>query len=788
MLACVSCTSGPERRAQSQRALLSHLAAIAVYTAASLIFLNPSPLLGFTRHPYEDPSGDPQVFVWGLAWYSHAIAHGLDLIFTKAVFSPVGYNLAWSTTILGPSLLVYPVTRYFGPIVSYNLLFQLAPVLSAYAAFALCYHVTRSALPALAGGFIYGFSSHAQFESANLHLALSFILPLITLLFLLRVENRIGRFEFASLLAICLIFQMLSSPEIFASASMFGVLALAIGWRMAGERWRLRARTTIRDTIWIVALVVAVLSPYFRHFVPSPFGLLPIYNPAHCSIDLLNFLVPTETSIVGNSCPARALHANFNAGTEPVGYLGLLSFLALVAVISPSSKPERATAVERILTILLLVICVMALGPVIRLNGAAIAPGPWLLAVPMPILNNALPARFMLYAFLLLAVLASIWFADRRWQPSTRWAVAVFTLLSILPSLGSSREYELNAFFSQGLYRRYLTEGDTVLILPYGSNGPGMLWQAESDFYFKMAGGYLGSVPAEYSAWPIVPALIADAPNILGYADQFKAFLSAHDVRAVIVSQAQYPRYANLGAALGVKPEKIGGVTLFKLNPSTLNAFRDITAAEMDSRYNVGRFGLVISAARAYLESGNKLDDLSPVTLRKLGFLSADLAGDTPHAQTGGYPLISATRGSREFQAAIAFIMSHALVRRRLAVELGPLAPNDSSSGIWIGPAPEQSIAVGVVAGASAAVALRSRFGGSATAVYYPYPLPFAEHLPTTDEPQQFLMVFRRDRFVALARGLPPSRFGTAVQRQALCVSEFGASLNQSSGSASSPR
>jgi hypothetical protein len=61
-------------------------------------------------------------------------------------------------------------------------------------------------------------------------------------------------------------------------------------------------------------------------------------------------------------------------------------------------------------------------------------------------------------------------------------------------------------------------------------------------------------------------------------------------------------------------------------------------------------------------------------------------------------------------------------------VELGPLASSYSSSGIWIGPASEESAAVGMVADASAAVALKNRFGGSASAVYYPHPLPFAEH------------------------------------------------------------
>jgi hypothetical protein len=69
-------------------------------------------------------------------------------------------------------------------------------------------------------------------------------------------------------------------------------------------------------------------------------------------------------------------------------------------------------------------------------------------------------------------------------------------------------------FFRDGMYARYLNRGETALILPYGETGNCMLWRAVSRFYFRMPQGWLGIVPREFQAWPIVDALVRDARYI----------------------------------------------------------------------------------------------------------------------------------------------------------------------------------------------------------------------------------------------------------------------------------
>jgi hypothetical protein len=90
-------------------------------------------------------------------------------------------------------------------------------------------------------------------------------------------------------------------------------------------------------------------------------------------------------------------------------------------------------------------------------------------------------------------------------------------------------------------------------------------------------------------------------------------------------------------------------------------------------------------------------------------------------------------------------LISRHAIRERLAVELGPVPAGDhvSSSGIWLGPWSDGTIALGVVAGPQAAASLRLRFGPRASAIYYPYPLPYSAQPESFNDRQMLLMTFK---------------------------------------------
>ena len=66
-----------------------------------------------------------------------------------------------------------------------------------------------------------------------------------------------------------------------------------------------------------------------------------------------------------------------------------------------------------------------------------------------------------------------------------------------MPNIGSGawRGFEPNsAFFTTHEYRSYLSRGETVLVLPFGQFGTGMLWQAETGMWFRLAGGFTSPI------------------------------------------------------------------------------------------------------------------------------------------------------------------------------------------------------------------------------------------------------------------------------------------------------
>jgi hypothetical protein len=123
-------------------------------------------------------SADPTIYIWALVWWPFSFIHHLNPFFPRIVYAPTSYNLAWATTIPGPSLLAYPITRWVGPIITYNVLRLLAPACAGWTAFLLCPHITRRFWPSLLGGYVFGFSSYMICEThGHLFLILIFSAP-----------------------------------------------------------------------------------------------------------------------------------------------------------------------------------------------------------------------------------------------------------------------------------------------------------------------------------------------------------------------------------------------------------------------------------------------------------------------------------------------------------------------------------------------------------------------------------------------------------------------------------
>ena len=542
--------------------------ALALYSLTSLLLFG-LPLLDSLGSEVVGPNDvEPSVFVWFLAWWPHALAHGENLFQTSALFAPEGYNLAWAPAIPGPSLLLAPVTLTAGPVVAYNLLVLACPALSAWTAFILCRHLVKRTAPALAAGYLFGFSAYVIADLQGVpNLAMAALLPLLAYLVVRHVEGSLRTPWFVGLGAAALVVQFLTSPELFATATVFGVVGwLGAVWLMPDRRPALYG--TAKACALSYAIAVVVLAPYlyFMFFEPA---IRPRHAiPEDYSADLLSYLFPGPDQWLGNQRFA-SLAATFGGqlggtGGGPRAYLGL-PLLAIVAAFALGSWRRAST---RWLVAAFGFLALAALGPRLHVAGVSTMPLPWEPITHLPLLRYAIPASFAVYTALVASVIAALWLADR---PNLgRWALVGAAIVFLVPAVGGSRWHaaaRTPALFAGSDYKRHIAREDRVFAVPFV--GGGQRWQARTGMAFDLSGGYIGSTPQRFLDTYARLAAAVDSPSPAATAE-VRRLLAGLGVTVIVVSDdLDDPRFAALFDAVAGHPAlRTGGVRLWRLRPA----------------------------------------------------------------------------------------------------------------------------------------------------------------------------------------------------------------------------
>jgi hypothetical protein len=549
------------------------LAALVLYAVSSVLLFG-LPIVSDLSGRYVGWGVDPASHAWFLAWWPHAIASGTNPFLTHAVWAPSGYNLAGSTAIPGPSLVMAPLTALFGPVVSYNVLCLAAPALSAWTAFLLSRRVTGRFGPSLVGGYLFGFSTYELGQlSGHPNLAFVALVPVAVLLVVRRVAGDLSPRRFVLFLAAVLVGQFLISTEVALTLALFGGLALVLAIALSPKSAR---PSLVRTTMQVGAayLISAVpLAPYL-YYVAKGASHSPIYAfyPSLYSTDALNFVIPTPLTFFGRHRFAQVA-ARFSGNiSEQVGYVGLPALTALVAF---AASRWRSTS-ARLLALMFVLVGVASLGPTIRIHGSTVVTGPWRAFTDLPLVKYVLPARLMMYEALLVGLAMSLWLAGAKGSgfPSwARWLVAGLAVVLLLPNpslpIWRSR-VDTPAFFADGLYRDLLQPGEIIVVIPYADRGNSMLWQAQTGFAFRMAEGYVSVVPPpEFSRYPILKTLY-DGELIPDARRELRSFLHDKGVSAIVVENGRAGPWADLFGSVDPQPVSVGGVTLYRVPRSIL--------------------------------------------------------------------------------------------------------------------------------------------------------------------------------------------------------------------------
>jgi hypothetical protein len=615
--------------------------ALVIYSAISVIFFG----MSIIHHPsqtYIGGGADPTVYMWALAWWPHAIANHLNLFITRLLWSPTGYNLVWATSIPGPSIVFYPVTCLFGPVVSYNILCLICPSAAAFCAFLLCRYICGRFWPALLGGYVFGFSPYVLSQMLG-HVVEMFIfpVPLVGYLVLMRMDKKLSQYGFTSFLVIILLFHFLSSSEVFATTTMFGALTMVMSYVIFGSESRYNIIGIAKEIASAYLLLAVLLAPYLYYVFAQ--GLPNAFYPATAySNDVLTFLVPPPVVFVGEH-PLSSITRHFletASWWEEAGYLGPALWLILCFFAWSYWRTEAG----KLLVLSFTLIAVMSLGPTLHFAGRALAPMPWWLFNQLPLIDQALPGRFGMYLFLVAGLAAAIYLSGVTIPAWRRALLGSFCVLFIAPRftiwqrtgrvpelLGTPglTKIETPSFFRFGEYKRYLARNDNVLILPQNRSSNCLLWQAKTRFYFRIAAVRIGPVaPAEFLRWPVL-STFDSGDEIMDFPEQLNAFLGAHQVKAIIVDPSDHGPWARLISESGLRPLEIGGILFYKVPPTVLASFRTATAHQMAEKEAAISFAALVSAANRYLDEGFPLAKLNPWEAQRLKLLAL------PQSDTG---------------------------------------------------------------------------------------------------------------------------------------------------------
>src|SRR4029077_15576411 len=128
----------------------------------------------------------------------------------------------------------------------------------------------------------------------HVNLAPLALLPLLALLAVRRWRGLTSRRRYVLATGAVYAAQLWTSTEVFASAVVFGAIALVIAWITSSSADRPRAGRLITESLGALALACVLGAPLLLSALgPNPVGTHSVFNSG---ADLANFLVPTRVT------------------------------------------------------------------------------------------------------------------------------------------------------------------------------------------------------------------------------------------------------------------------------------------------------------------------------------------------------------------------------------------------------------------------------------------------------------------------------------------------------------
>lgn len=545
-------------RAWYRRPSIQGLLALALYVALWIFTVGPRLAEHLGDAHLDQISMDPNFYTWCLRWWPYAIGHGLNPFFTHLVRAPAGHSLAWVTAIPPIALLAAPLTLTAGPIVTFNLLVILAPPLAAWAAFVLCRRLTRKFWPSLVGGAVFGFSAYEMnhISAGQLNLTYSLLVPLLAYLVLLWREHALGTRAFVVLAGLMMAVQFYLFLETFADLTALLVVSAVVGIAVTEPARRPEMLRLARYLGYAYGIALLLALPYLAYALTVKEPMLR----ADTNMDLASLVIPRPSTVT--SIPWLYRMSLEPTTVSAACYVGI-PLLAVTVLLVTTGWSSRLV---RFLAGMLAFVVLASLGPELQVAGGRIFSFPWAPLWHLPIVRNAYPSRLMLFAYLALAVMTALWLARPQAGRWLRVSLAVLVVAALVQDANPLDLYPTTTvpeFISAGYYKKHLSPGETVVVVSEVGNA-GMLWQTETDFYMRLAGGYINQAITKGSDLPRPVQGLADAsPASVAH---FENYLRRARIGAILVDRKHSPRWVGIFWRIGLEGHYYGNVIVYTVD------------------------------------------------------------------------------------------------------------------------------------------------------------------------------------------------------------------------------
>lgn len=415
---------------------------------------------------------DQFYFEWQLTAVEHSLLHFQNPLFSHAMNAPKGMNLIGNPQIIGPAVVLTPITWLFGASVSFALLttFNLAATAITWRWF-LRRHVVRTETAAFVGGLFLGFSPAMITHSmAHPNLSGQWLVPLI-LAGVLRLREPGRSVRNGVVLGVLISAQVFVGEELLLLAAMGTALFLVAYCAMRPRQAWAEAATFLRGS-GAALVTAAVLLAYpltFQFFGPMSFKGIP-FDVAYFSADLKSYAVWPNLEIWAD--PAK-LDPLAPGGQEQAALVGWV-LLLVVALLAGWLVLRNAAA--RALVIAGLVLVWLSIGPTPVFNHQKITwwplgpQGLWTHLQHLPLFSSSLPARQALAVSWILGILLAMG-VDEVLQH--QWMVmrglvfggVITALVPLIPRVfDTAPRAPIPAYFTSGAWKGCVSPGHNTIV------------------------------------------------------------------------------------------------------------------------------------------------------------------------------------------------------------------------------------------------------------------------------------------------------------------------------------